>query len=174
MNWLTASVIIIGLLIWYSRKAPPARKPKPVGSMKAARLTEEKIEDLLASDDIDKMAVALDRVSDPLSRHQLLSVMMMRVYPERGDADSRKKLYRFGKIYLDEFDRLAPELQKQAAPDPMAVPAFKCLAIAMEEDRRYQEAVDICKLALKWNLDDGTKTGYAGRLARLQKKEAAQ
>ena len=34
----------------------------------------------------------------------------------------------------------------------------------------YQKAIDICKLALKYDLTDNTKSGYAGRLEKLQKK----
>lgn len=34
---------------------------------------------------------------------------------------------------------------------------------------KYKEAIDICKLALKYGLADTTKNGYAGRIEKLQK-----
>jgi hypothetical protein len=48
------------------------------------------------------------------------------------------------------------------------------MAIAMEEDQRYQDALEVCRIAVEWDLDDGTKTGYAGRINRIKKKQAAQ
>jgi len=50
------------------------------------------------------------------------------------------------------------------------IPSFQQLAIMYEKAGRYQDAIDICKLAMKYGLTDTTKGGYAGRLEKLQKK----
>ena len=50
------------------------------------------------------------------------------------------------------------------------IPSFQQLAIMYEKAGRYQDAIDICKLAMDYGLTDTTKSGYAGRLEKLQKK----
>ena len=50
------------------------------------------------------------------------------------------------------------------------IPSFQQLAIMYEKAGRYQDAIDICKLAMKYGLTDTTKSGFAGRLEKLQKK----
>ena len=168
MNWFATSVLIIGLLIWYSRKASPAR----TGAK--AKVPAEQLKDILKSGDPEKMASALERFSGPLDRHRLLTALVQGVYPQRADGTAREHLYAYGTSYLGEFDRIAPALQAESAPEAPDVPVFRCLAIAMEEDERFDEALNICRLALDWDLDDGTKTGYAGRMRRLEKKKAAE
>lgn len=50
------------------------------------------------------------------------------------------------------------------------MPSFKTLAIILEKEKRYQDAIDVCKKAIKLNLGDKTKGGYNGRINRLTKK----
>jgi len=50
------------------------------------------------------------------------------------------------------------------------VPSFQRLAIIYEQQGKYGEAIDICKLALNYGLHDGTKGGFKGRIDRLKKK----
>ena len=50
-------------------------------------------------------------------------------------------------------------------------PAFKYLAMLFEKREEYQEAINVCKLAIaKGYSDDDTKSGMQGRIARLEKK----
>jgi hypothetical protein len=46
------------------------------------------------------------------------------------------------------------------------------MAITLEENRKFDEALDICGKALQWDLDDGTKTGYQGRTDRIRRKQS--
>lgn len=48
--------------------------------------------------------------------------------------------------------------------------SFKRLAILYEKQERYNEAIEVCKLAMKYKQSDGTKGGYESRLSKLQKK----
>jgi hypothetical protein len=52
------------------------------------------------------------------------------------------------------------------------VPSFKRLAIIFESEKKYNEAIKVSKLALKYGLSDGTKGGYEGRINKLQEKTA--
>lgn len=47
---------------------------------------------------------------------------------------------------------------------------FQRLVMLYEKQEKYIEAIEICKKAIKYNLSDSTKTGYNGRMERLQKK----
>lgn len=173
MRWFTASIIIIGLVFWYARKSKPAKPVKKAPEDKK-EVAAESIDAVVASNDPEKMSSALEQTSNPLDRHQLLSAIIQSLYPKREKPVIRTQLYGYGKVYLDEFNKIAPALKSASAPETMDVPAFKCLAITMEEDQRYDEALNICRLAIKWDLDDGTKTGYPGRENRLERKKAAQ
>lgn len=173
MNWLSTTALLVGILIWYSKKAAPKRTARAAPSEKTKSMTDQKIEEVLSSNDLEKMAAALGATVDPLHRHRLLSALVAGLYPKRKDVAVRNRLYAYGKIYLNEFDQMAPAVKADTASEKMDVPVFKCLTIAMEEDQRYREALDICRLALNWGIDDGTKTGYEGRTIRLRKKQAA-
>lgn len=50
-------------------------------------------------------------------------------------------------------------------------PSFSRLAIIYERRREYEEAIRVCRLALRMGYDDdGTEGGFPGRIARLTKK----
>jgi hypothetical protein len=174
MNWFTTSALVIGLLIWFSRKGSRKEKIATISRRQTIAQKEAKLSAIMASGDVEKMAAALNDIPDPLSRHHLISAMVIGVYPKRKDAAARNQLYAYGDVYLDEFDGMAPAIKAHAAPEKMDIPVFKCLCIAMEEDQRYDDALVICRRALDWHLDDGTKTGYQGRMLRIEKKRAAR
>ena len=50
------------------------------------------------------------------------------------------------------------------------IPSFKRLAIIYKKQKEYKKAIEVCKKAIKYNLRDGTNTGFQGRLERLKKK----
>lgn len=50
------------------------------------------------------------------------------------------------------------------------IPSFKRLSILYEKQEKYKEAIDICNKAIELGLKDNTKTGYEGRIKRLEKK----
>jgi hypothetical protein len=58
-----------------------------------------------------------------------------------------------------------------ADQDPKIIPVFKMLAIMLEEDGAYDQAVAVCRTALDNGLEDGTKTGFEGRIKRILKKK---
>jgi len=50
------------------------------------------------------------------------------------------------------------------------IPAFQRLAMILDEQGDIEGAICVCKLALSYNLTDGTKGGFEGRIAKLKKK----
>lgn len=45
--------------------------------------------------------------------------------------------------------------------------------IIMKKARAYDQAVDICRQTLAHGIEDGTRTGFEGRIRRLTKKREA-
>jgi hypothetical protein len=43
------------------------------------------------------------------------------------------------------------------------------MVIVLDEDGRQDTAIAVCELALSLGLQDGTKTGFEGRITRLKK-----
>lgn len=70
-------------------------------------------------------------------------------------------------LYPQYMPLLETEAQLQAKPHVMS---FKRLAIMYEKSSRYEDAIKICRQALAYELTDGTKSGYLGRISRLENK----
>lgn len=72
--------------------------------------------------------------------------------------------------------RGATESMKRATsklPFDLLVPSFKQLTIIYEKQGRFAEALTTAQLAESYGLRDGTKGGYSGRIARLEKKASS-
>lgn len=54
------------------------------------------------------------------------------------------------------------------------IPSFQRLAIIYENQGEYDKAIDICEKAIMFNLEDGTKMGFKGRIEKLTKKKVKQ
>jgi tetratricopeptide (TPR) repeat protein len=50
------------------------------------------------------------------------------------------------------------------------VPSFRRLAIIYEKQGKYNKAIEVCKLAIKYDLHDGTKGDFPARLTKLRQK----
>jgi hypothetical protein len=51
------------------------------------------------------------------------------------------------------------------------VPTFQDLATVLAEDHEFADAVRICEAAQGFGLQDGTKSGFEGRIARIRKRQ---
>jgi hypothetical protein len=174
MNWITAAVIIFGVMVWLSRKSTPdAGQKHPSAVRPSAVPLAEQISNAVAAGNLAEMARLLGEADTPMERHDLLSALVSAAYAGRSQPDMRKRLYEYGQMYTDSFDEMLPHLQEASEGEPVNSPVFKCLAISMEEDLQFEEAVALCRKALKRGLVDGTKTGFEGRIRRLQRKQAS-
>lgn len=132
------------------------------------------VEEALASGDLAVMETRLRETNDPIHRNRLFNRLVAGHYRLRTDSEHRNAFYRLAHAQIDEASAILSAIEKTGAPSPDHIEAFKSIAIALDEDRRYDEAVAICAKALSLGLKDGTKTGFEGRVARLTRQRDAK
>jgi hypothetical protein len=125
-----------------------------------------------ASGDFERMRRALDLPTNWIDRHFLLLALIQESYRQRADPERAAECARLSEMHLAEFAQIAPELLREFGSMPR-VPTFQHYATVLTEQGDYDRAVWVCELAKHYRLDDGTKSGFDGRIARIRKKQAA-
>ncbi len=163
MNW-------IRLVIW--TLAPLAGAALAVKGAKVWKAgsagSNTRVGRAIASGKLEKMIAASRIPASAEERHRLLSAIVIKTYKDRQNEDGREFFVRFAKIHIDEYE----SLKKRGKTLEPAMQTHKLLSIVREEDGRYEEAIRVSRRALDLGLEDGTKTGFAGRIKRLEKKAA--
>jgi hypothetical protein len=85
-------------------------------------------------------------------------------YPRRKESKMREIFISHANKYVDSYKINSPV-------DSITENIYKSLAIVLQEDKKYEEALGLCRKAIRLGLDDGTKTGYPGRMERLKKAQ---
>ncbi len=116
---------------------------------------------------------SLETESDPWQRHLLYLQKIEDAYRgRRASMDDRKTAIALSRQYLSEFPDLRPAVfDRMQDQDPIVIPVFKMLAIMLEEEEAYDQAEEVCRTALANGVEDGTKTGFEGRIKRIRKKK---
>lgn len=150
---------------------------------KAREATQSKLEGHasagLASDDapvpletVKNQIQALSETNEELARHRLYQQIVEQSYKQRDEEQGRLTLMYYAQAHIDEFDKIKGPLKKQNGGKLPQVATFKHYAAALTEDGQYDKAIEVCEKALGYGLKDGTKTGYQGRIERIQKLQA--
>ena len=84
-------------------------------------------------------------------------------------ADALDLTIEFCRRDLSILPQYIPTMKKEYGSIPRIV-TIQRLIIVYEKIGEIQEAIDLCKLAIEYNLTDNTKSGYIGRLEKLAKK----
>jgi hypothetical protein len=115
---------------------------------------------------------SLETESGPWERHLLYLQKIEATYRGRkASKDDRTKAIALSRQYLSEFPALRQAVfDRMEEQYPKVIPVFKMLAIMLDEDEAYDQAVEVCRTALENGLEDGTKTGFEGRIQRILKK----
>jgi hypothetical protein len=118
-------------------------------------------------------AKTLEAESDPWQRHVLYTQDIETAYRDRKTSrDAHDRAIDLAENYIRELPDLKQAVFNRLGDKPKVISAFKQLAIILEEDGEYDRAVAICQAALANGIDDGTRTGFAGRMNRILKKAA--
>ena len=83
----------------------------------------------------------------------------------------RRKETKMRDIFLDHANKYVDTFKIDSPDDSTSKYIYKSLAIVLQEDRNFNEALELCHRAIQLGLDDGTKTGYPGRIERLMKAQ---
>jgi len=123
------------------------------------------------SGDITRMEKAIGHRTNPSDRHFLLLHLCAETHKRRAEPQMRAKFLGYARQHLDEFRMLAPALKREFHGTLPRVPSFQTLATVLAEDGAFEEAIEVCELALGYGLEDGTRSGFEGRITRIRRKQ---
>jgi hypothetical protein len=162
MIWTAVVVFTVGYLFWvghrgcgfgHETKTVPQAAPK-------TKMPSDPLADALSE-------------KDGVRRWRALSELAETAYRRRSDPDSRNLFIRCARAMMADFEGIAEQLRSEAETQVVELPVFGRLAIVLDQDGDLTGAMAVCRQALEWGVEDGTKTGFTGRLARLGKKASA-
>lgn len=105
-----------------------------------------------------------------LDRHFFYQIAAESFYKQR---DISQNAIELSKTYCRKDIQLYPRCFKEMKAffgDIPRILTFKRLAIILESEHNYTEAIEVCELAQSYGLIDGTKGGYLARIEKLKKK----
>jgi hypothetical protein len=123
-----------------------------------------------ASGDLARMESAVELETNRIDRHFLLLQLCKETYRQRNDPSMRMRFLKYARQHMTEFPELASSLKMEFDGILPRVPTFQQLATVLTEDGEFDEAIRVCERAQAFGLVDGTKAGFEGRIARIQKK----
>jgi len=129
----------------------------------------QRVEAALASGHLPSMDTLLEDTCDPVLRNRLLNHLVTSYYRLRADSEHRAAFYRLAYLQIEEAPSILDGIEEIGRPRPDHIVAFKSMTIALDEGGRQDAAIAVCELALSLGLQDGTKTGFEGRISRLKK-----
>lgn len=119
--------------------------------------------------DLNKMLANLNTNTHPIDRHFLLQGIISETYKQRKDISMRKICIETCEIYLKEWPILANALGRDFNGQLPRILVFPFYATILTEDQEFEKAIEICEIAIKYQLYDGTKSGFDGRIERIIK-----
>lgn len=123
------------------------------------------------SGDLDKMLVAAKKDTNPIDRHFLLQSIVSETYKRRDERKYRDLCIEFSEKHIGEFKNdIGKALKVDFGGEFPRISTFQHYATLLTELGDYDKAIEVCKIAISYNLDDGTKSGYEGRIERIEKK----
>lgn len=95
-----------------------------------------------------------------------------KAYIEQAKERKMIELYLNDSLTLLELDKKKIEIKNDDEDKyfDRNISSFKQLVLLYEGKSEWKKAIEICHLALSYNLTDGTKYGYEGRIKKLEKK----
>lgn len=100
---------------------------------------------------------------DAIKKHNILTTLIDVYYKQRVEREDALEKCVF-------YCRKDIQLASKVIEEKKDIPSFKRLAIILENEAKYAEAIRVSELALKYGVSDGTKGGYEGRIEKLKSK----
>jgi hypothetical protein len=122
-----------------------------------------------ASDTFTQLVDAYTEQTQPESQHKCLEEVIAHCYKLRKQTDYRAYGAKLSDNYLKLFEHLKADAKFKGE---LKGGAFMQLTTLLNDEEEFDAALKVCQQAIDYQLDDGTVTGYAGRLARVEKAKA--
>jgi hypothetical protein len=164
-------ILILLMILWGGRKRKKNQGPEPSPlpqQILSTKADEARKAD--TADDLGQMLEALSTIANPIDRHYLFKSIVEQTYKKRKNPEMRKIFREIGEKHISEFENLIPPLKERFKGTLPRVETFQYLAMVLTEDGDYDYAIEICKAALRYGLHDNTKTGFGGRIRRIESK----
>ena len=133
----------------------------------------DEVRDAWVSGDLDRMLRAIGLHTNPIDRHHLLLGIVKETYRRRSEPAMASECARVSEMHLAEFETLAPALRADLEGTLPGASTFQHYATLLTEKGDFERAIWVCELAKYYGLEDGTKGGFDGRIARIRKKQEA-
>lgn len=124
------------------------------------------------SGDLKRMLNALNIQTNLIDRHFLLMNIVEQTYKKRSDPQMAQTCAQIAELHLREFPQIAPVLREDFDGMLPRVATFQRYATLLAEGGEFDKAIDVCRLALTYGLDDNTQSGFQGRIHRIKKEKA--
>ena len=121
------------------------------------------------SSDLGRMLEQLPKKGHPVDTHFLYLNIVEQTYKQRKNPKMRELFKKVASEHVSRFGSLVDPLIKDMGILPR-VPTFQYLATVYTEDGEYDKAIQVCEKAIEIGLQDGTKSGFQGRIERIRKK----
>lgn len=122
------------------------------------------------SNDLERMLKATELETSLSNRHFLLQAIVSETYRLRKEEVYKNLCLQFSEKHLKEFDEITKSLKEEFKGFTPIVTTFQYYSTLLTELEEYEKAIKVCVMAVSYNLDDGTKGGYHGRIKRIKKK----
>lgn len=125
-----------------------------------------------ASDTFSQLVANFPTDGDVQSQHQGLSDVIGHCYKLRKQSD----YCQYGANLADTYQALFAQLLKWQKAEKVPLEqkglGFMQLTTLLNDTGQFDKAMGVCQQAIDYQLDDGTVTGFAGRLIRVEKAKA--
>lgn len=125
------------------------------------------------SGQLKRMLKATSKKTNSVDRHFLLMGICKETYKRRKEPEYKALFLQYARLHIGEYPDLSPDLKIQHDGMVLGTPTFQNLSTVLAEEGHFDEAIKVCKLAMAYGLEDGTKSGFEGRIKRIEKKRLA-
>lgn len=160
--------------MWKKLKSALSSKGSAVPSTTVTRkgqtVPADAVFEAWTSGDLDKMLAVAEAPTNEIDRHFLLMSIVDQTYKLRQNPKTRSLCIKFAERHISEFAGIAPVLKAEHNGVLPRVSTFQKYATLLTEDEQFERAIQVCEAAINYDLSDGTKSGFAGRILRIRKK----
>ncbi|MGR6980830.1 hypothetical protein ACUHGC_05330 [Testudinibacter sp. P27/CKL/0425] len=141
--------------------------PVGVGAIKRSGkfIPKDIVFDAWTSGNLDFMVSVLDQKTHIIDRHYLLQNIVSLAYKEKKGAI----LENAAKLHIAEFDEIKPALLLDFKGILPRISTFQYYAMYLTSEKRFDEAIKICEIAINYGVQDNTQSGFEGRIVRINK-----